>query len=142
MSEDADIGHGFCFERGDRADPIVFAEVGEVVEPMLPKLQRDAVESTHAKSPDRYREFIGGLSNAEEFSITLNYNPGNTAFPLLLSDFANKLPNDYRGTLPDTSTWQFSALLVGVGQAIPVGDKMQLELTFKPTGKPVFTVAA
>jgi len=142
MTADADIGHGFQFERGDGATPEVFATVGEIMDPALPKLERDAREVTHAQSPEGWREYIRGLLNAAEFSLTLNYNPGNTAMPLLMGDLTatNQVPVNYKGTLPDGTTWDFAALVTGIGPSIPVDDKMEVEVTFQPTGKPVIVV--
>jgi hypothetical protein len=140
MTDDADIGHGFDFLRHDRSEtPTAFATVGEIVEPNMPKLSRDVLDTTHSKSPERYREFIGGLKNAEEFSLTLNYKPSNAEVALMLEDFENPEPNKYKGIFPDETEWVFAALIVGLSPAIPVGDKMQLEVTFKPSGKPTIT---
>lgn len=143
MTADADIGHGFDFQRHDGGDPGTYVTVGEIMDPALPKLERDAREATHAQSTEGWREYIRGMLNAAEFSLTLHYNPGNAAMPLLMADLTatDQTPGNYKGVLPDGTEWDFAALVTGIGPSIPVDDKMEVEVTFQPTGKPTVTVA-
>lgn len=135
----ADIGHDFAFERSDGNGG--FAAIGEIRVPNLPALSRDAVERTHTKSENRWREYIGGLLNAAEFSLTLVYDPADVAMGLLMADLAVPDPQDYRGVLPDGTIWAFKALVTEIGPSIPNDNLLEVEVSFQPSGKPTITVA-
>ncbi|QPM89382.1 phage tail tube protein [Pseudooceanicola algae] len=142
MTEDADIGFSSKFQRGDGEDPEEFATVGEVVDVVPPKLSREAIDVTHSESPDGWQEFIGGLRQAEEFSVQIHYNASSAHMASVHADFAKTVPGNYKVIFPDGSDWTFAALVIGVSPATPTGDKMVCEITFRPSGKATVTVAA
>lgn len=143
MTDDADIGHGAAFERGDGATPTeVFEHAGEVINVMVPKMSRDAIDATHSKSTGGWREFIPGLKQGEEFSLEVNYNPRSTVMANVHADFGSKAPRNYRAKFPDGSYWQFAALVIGIAPGTPTADKMVCEITFRPTGPMSIDVAA
>lgn len=137
MTENADIGWGSEFQRGDGADPEVFAHLGEVVDVVIPKRSADAIDATHSKSPGAYREFIKGLFQVEEFSAELHYNPGSDSAGDLLTDFkatGAAAVRNYRAVAPSGDYVEFAAMVIGYEAGTPTADKMVLTVTFRPTG--------
>lgn len=106
-----------------------------------PSRSREAIEVTAHDSPDQYREFVKGLKDGGEIVVTINYNPGNTTHSALDADFEEDTLRNYRVVLlpgeADTKTWTFAGLITDIGDEFPIDDRMEREVTFKVSGKPV-----
>lgn len=137
---DAVIGHGVQFKTGDAASPEVFTAVAEVTSVSGPTLARDPVEATHTDSTEAWREFIAGLKDGGEVTITMNFLAGNATQNNsgLLGDFNSQAAQNYRITWPSSPTvdWTFAAILTGFEPDAPIDDRMTASATFKITGKP------
>src|SRR3546814_896529 len=94
-----------------------FAVIANVSDLTGPSRAREAIEVTAHDSPDQYREFVKGLKDGGEVTITINYDPGNATHADLDADFEEDDLRDYRVVvLPgeaDTATWAFSGLTIG-----------------------------
>lgn len=116
--------------------------VAEVNDITPPSLGRDEIEVTHHQSPNRWREFIKGLKDAGEFSMSINYIPTNSthnASTGLLADFANDTTVDtWTLVFPDTAltTWSFPGFMKGFAPKAPIDDKLSADVTMKVTGQP------
>lgn len=134
--------HGTQFKR-DTTGAGVFAVIANVTDVSGPSRSREAIEVTAHDSPDKYREFVKGLKDGGEVSITLNYDPGTSTHSDLDADFEENALRDYQVViLPgdvDEHTWDFSALITDLGDEFPFDDKMEREATFKISGKPTLT---
>ena len=140
MATNAAIGHGTLWKRGDGATPTeVFTTVAEVTAISGPGISRDTIDATHMESPDRYREFVGGLRDGGEITVTLNLNAKGSAFTNALADINANVPTNYEMVFADGSEFAVSALLSSISPDMPLDDKMVVELTYKVTGKPTFT---
>ncbi|MFJ4617426.1 phage tail tube protein [Streptomyces sp. NPDC088812] len=108
-----------------------------------PERSREAIEVTAHDSPNKYREFVKGLKDGGEVSATINYRPGETTHQALDGDFEEDDLRDYQLVIlpgdADEHTWDFSALITDISDAFPIDDKMEREVTFKISGKPVLT---
>ena len=131
---DATIGFGSDFKRGTTT-------VGEILSIGAPSLSRDVIDVTHMNSPERWREFIGGLKDAGEATVTLQSSPASTGYQAMVADFDNDSPESYSIDFPDGSSWTFTALITGLETSDPVEDKIETSATFKITGKPTFAAA-
>jgi predicted secreted protein len=120
-----------------------FVTVANISDLSGPSRQRDAIEVTAHDSPDQYREFVKGLKDGGEITLTINYNPAETTHAALDADFEENDLRDYQVVLlpgtADEYTWDFSALITDIGDAFPVDDRMEREVTIKISGKPVLT---
>lgn len=120
-----------------------FSTIANVSNLEGPGREREAIEVTSHDSPDQYREFVKGLKDGGEVSITINYDPTDTGHEALDDDFEEKELRDYQVViLPGTSdehTWEFSALITEISDSFPVDDRMEREVTVKISGKPVLT---
>lgn len=120
-----------------------FVTIANVSDLSGPSLTREAIDVTAHDSPNQYREFVKGLKDGGEVSLTLNYDPGASTHSDLLADFEEDALRDYQiVALPgeaDEATWEFSALLTALGDAYPIDDRMEREITVKISGKPTLT---
>lgn len=129
---------GTTFEREVTATPGTYAAVAHVNEITPPGIEREALDVTAHDSPDQWAEFIGGIKNGGEVSITLHYDPA--VHDVLLADLDIKNPVKYQISWPPEvgGSWQFAAVITGFAPAAPSDDKLTAELTFQVSGKPTF----
>jgi hypothetical protein len=137
----AKIGHGATFKRGDGADPEVFTEIGEVVDVKIPKHSADALDGTHSTSAGKYREFIKGLRQLEEFSLEINLDSTSAEAVTIFGDFSADGARNYQVADVDGSTFTFAALVIGVDAGLPTADKQVVTVDFRPTGIPTMVLA-
>jgi predicted secreted protein len=111
-----------------------------------PTKARDAIEVTAHDSPNQYREFVKGLKDGGEVSLTLNYDPGALTHQHLDADFEEDNPRFYRiVVLPGEAnewTWEFSGIITKLEDSFPIDDRMERAVTLKVTGKPTLTHTA
>lgn len=143
MTTNALIGMGVLFARGDGASPEVYTNIAEVIDVSPPSMTKDQVEATHTGSTDSFREFIPGLKDGGEASITVNFLPSDAtqgnASGGLLNDFINlTAAGNFRISFPGspTVTWTFAATVIGYEVATPLDDRMTAVITFKVAGAP------
>lgn len=144
----ARIGLGIHFARGNGASPEVFTNIAEVIDITPPSMTKDQVEATHTDSPNAFREFIAGLKDGGQCSLTCNFLPNNatqnqTAGGLLDEFISQSLPSNWRITFPGSPqmTWTFRATVIGYAPATPLDDRMTLVVTFKVAGAPTVATA-
>ncbi len=131
--------YGTQFQRGDGGGPEVFTTIGEATNITGPELERDTIDVTSHDSPNRFREYVGGLVDGGEVGFEVNWDPA--IHNVLKADFQDPLPRNYRIVLPTPpgGTWTFPGFITGMGHEYPHDDKMSAEFTFKISGEPVFT---
>jgi predicted secreted protein len=145
MTTQASIGFGTLFKTGDGASPEVFTEIAEVTGVTPPNMARDTVDASHEQSPGAWREFIAGMKDGGEVSFDLNFIPGGTAAAALMAEYDLDGPDALKNrqvVFPDTSMFEFAAILTGFEPDAPLDDKMSAKVTFKVSGKPVLTQAS
>lgn len=79
------------------------AELAEVVDCTFPTDETDEVEATHLQSPGRRKEFIAGLIDGGEVTITNNYDPGSATDLLLTAAKDAGTARKVRFVIPDNS---------------------------------------
>ncbi|MGW3674638.1 phage tail tube protein [Streptomyces sp. NPDC005166] len=129
---------GIALKRGDGLTPETFATIGNVTSVKGPEIERETYDVTAHDSIDGWREFVGGLKDAGEVSIEINYDP-RVHDPMVV-DFADTIPRNYKMIFPGTlGSWDLKLILTGFSQEAPVDDKLSAELKFKVSGKPAIT---
>ncbi|MER6147954.1 phage tail tube protein [Streptomyces hirsutus] len=132
-------GFGVQLERGDGAQPEVYAPIADITSLNPPGISRETIDVTSHDSVDAWMEFVGGLKDPGEVSADINYQPA--LHDLLIADFEDDTPRNYRIVFPDDpttpTTWTIKALLTGFEPEVPYDDKATASLTFKVTGKPI-----
>lgn len=137
----ADIGYGTTFSTGDGASPEVYTELAEVTKITPPNISRDAVEATHMKSPNAWREFIAGLKNGGDVSLEINYDPNGAAATSFMAELGLSGVNAKKNrkiTFTDGTVWSFKGILTAFEPDAPIDDRMVASVTFKVTGEPTF----
>lgn len=142
MTTNAKTGHGVLFKIENGDSPAVFTSIGEVTSVTPPAIARDAIDATHTASPEKWREFIAGLKDGGEASADINFVPGSVGHGLLMDQLDLDDASVCQITFPDGSMFDFSAILTGYQPSVPIDDKMTATVTFKVSGKPVFTEAS
>lgn len=130
---------GTQFQRGDGMEPENFVTVGEATSISGPGMERETIDVTSHDSPERFREWVGGLIDAGEVTFEVNWDPA--IHVPLIDDFQDPLPRNYRIVFPSPPDGQFdfAAFITGMDHEFPHDDKMSADFTFKISGKPVFT---
>lgn len=134
-----DIGFATTFGKVVSSTYTAFAEVTELG---VPETSRDSVDFTHYGSPDRFREFKPGLSDAGEVTLTYNLVPGLADDAVIATHFATNAVETWRIVFPNGAKLEFSGFATKHGRAAPMDDKMTGSATFKISGKPTLTPAA
>lgn len=131
-------GFGTKLQRGDGAAPETFAAIANVTNITPPSTSRNDIDVTAHDSADGWMEFVGGLKDAGEVSVDINYEPA--VHDVLLDDYDADDLITWRIVFPDTAatTWEFKAFLSGFEPEAPSDDKLAASLTFKVSGKPTF----
>lgn len=133
---------GTQFKR-DSTGAGVFVTIANVSDISGPSRSREAIEVTAHDSPDQYREFVKGLKDGGEVTLTINYDPGAATHADLDADFEEDALRDYQVVIlpgeADEHTWEFSALITALGDEFPIDDRMEREVTVKISGKPTLT---
>lgn len=140
-----DIGYGIKFERSSDGTDTEgsFVPCGTIESLTPPEITRDTVEITHNESAGGYREFIGGLLDAGEVSLSQHFKPGDaTEMAALAADLNNAEPNYYRIVFKGGTKWTFKALLSSYSADSSTADKMMAETAYKLSGQPDFLVVA
>lgn len=105
-------------------------------------LTSDDIDVTHYGSDDEYKEYIAGMKDGGEVTITGNLISGDSGQASLITDFNSGAKQTGLITLPNTdaSTWSFTAYVKSFKHMMPINDKLGFEAVLKISGKPTFTV--
>jgi len=127
----ANIGHGATLT-GTTAGAI-----GEITNISISGISVDEIDVSDMASTDKWREFIPGLINAGEISVSINFD-GTVASTIItkvgVSDTWTILFSD-----SGAGTFACSGFIKDVSFDNPVDDKVTGEVVIKLTGKPTFT---
>lgn len=134
----ADIGYDSAFAIGSGSPTITYTDIAEVVAITPPGMSRDAVEATHLKSPNRYKEFIAGMKDAGEASFTINWAPSAT--DALITAF-NADSGNYQITFPNGVMLRFAGFFTAYTPPELTAEKMEASVTVKVTGEPTLHAA-
>lgn len=138
MSTNADTGYGSAFGIYDGVS--AYTAVAEVTALTPLGRTRDAVQATHMSSPSQYHEYIAGMMDAGETSITINFVPAvsDTIITALEAGVGQ-----FQITHPSGIRLQFSGVVTAYTPGeINVSDKMELTFTIKATGRPTLLASA
>ena len=132
MSSDAISGIGASFKRYDGSQWVALAEV--TGSPSLSKT-RATHEVTSYDSTGGYREFIGGLRDGGEFTITMNFTAAS--FAIVNDDFEDDDIQEYQLSVADgvPTTLRFSAWVTNLSLEAPVDGIVSCSVTFKVSGQ-------
>lgn len=129
----AKLGFGVLFKRSTTV-------IAEVLSVQGPGYSRDTVEATHTESPSNFKEYISGLADAGEVTLSLHFLSDATQ-EQLLTDLGSMTSVSYNIVFPTPTakTCTFSAFITAWEPSAPHDDKMTLAVTLKITGKPTWS---
>ena len=121
--------------------PGTYTTVGEVFDFSGTSTSMDTVDATDFSHTDGHRRFLAGLIDAGEITFTLNFDPALTVYGTIDTFYKARTAKNwkfsYAGSTVNTIV---SALVTGIGRAVPMDDKMTMEVSLKVSG--VMTEAA
>lgn len=132
MTTNAGIGYGSTMQIDNAAGTLT--DVGEIVAIGGPGARKATPDATHMGSPSRTQEFISGLHDPGEVSVTLNYTPAQASNTHILEIHRAQASRTYAITWPDGASVTGELFVSSVEPAVQVGDKMELTFTAKLTG--------
>ncbi|MHC2573969.1 phage tail tube protein [Rhizobium leguminosarum] len=136
----AAIGYGMVLELALASTPATRVYIPEITSATPPSDEDDQVEATHMQSPNRYREYIPGLTDSGEAEFEMNLVPGSDADRFLMSVRGKKLIAYL--TWANGVSCIFNCSRQSYEKDTPTDDKMTATLTLKASGEPILTEIA
>jgi predicted secreted protein len=129
---------GTKWAMGDGAGPEVFTDVADVTNIGILDVKVDTIETSTHDSAEQWREFIGGMKDAGELKMEVNYDPAAHG---VIFDAIGGDPRNHKITLVDAgaAVVTFAAVITGFQAGAPYDDKMSGSVTLKVSGKPTIT---
>src|SRR5690625_7740169 len=112
MAKNASIGHGSKYSIKHNGS--TFTALGEVVNIEGGSDDTDLIDVTHMQSPNRRREFIGGLIECGEITVELNFAPKVSTHQRLVAEQTAETTSEHKGTFADGVTQTFDAIVTVV----------------------------
>jgi predicted secreted protein len=101
-------------------------ELVEVVSFTLPNSVTETMDASHLKSPGRKREYISGMTDDGDITVTVNYIAGNTTDTLVRAAKAAGTKRDFMAVVPRAQgvNWEIegSCIVTGWDRGEIVGD--------------------
>jgi predicted secreted protein len=138
MATGSKLGYGSLLKRGNGASPQTFVTVIEITGISEFGSEAALVDVSNFDSPGGYREYILGLKDPVEISVTGNFRPDSTtqsAYDGLQYDHNSSVIRDFKLVLTTSlGTYNFSALVKGFKASVPVDGVIGVTFTLKPSG--------
>lgn len=101
-------------------------------------LSADPIEVTALDSVDGYREFIGGLKDGGEVSLSGQFDYSDTGQKALHTAFGSGAATSCSIVFPAalSCSWSFNGIVVGLETNAELEDAVGFDCTIKVTGKP------
>jgi hypothetical protein len=139
---DARIGWGGKVYLGTSALESTLMLLSEVVDTTFPQDEADEVEVTHLASPGKRKEFIAGLIDGGEVTVTLNYTPGSATDLLLAAALEDGETRSVRFVVPSeagdgSADWNFTTsgfVKRYAPNSMSAGDKISATAVIRITG--------
>lgn len=112
--------------------------IGELTEIEGISMSADTMDITTLSSTDGYREYVQGLKDGGEVSMTGFFYPGDAGQTALVAAFEGGTVDTYAITFPTgiDKKWTFSGIVTAVTTGATLEDPVSFECTVKVTGKP------
>ncbi len=132
-------GMGTKFQIENTTTPGTFDDVGSVASITPPQLSRDTVEVSSLDPGDGYKQYLVGLKDGGEVTVTVNFDTADAGQTALYSAYEDGESHNFKIVFPDASNWAFAGYITGYAPAdVAPADVMQVEVTIRTSGKPVF----
>lgn len=126
---------------GDGATPTeVFTKIGNIQDIQTPSSTTDLIDVTDHDSPGGRKEYLAGLTDSDEMTFTLNWDPEDVTQSDVESrvgenaNFELELNNAITPTTGTGTTYEFNAVIRKFVGRAPVNSQHTAEITLKPSG--------
>lgn len=126
------LGHGITWGIWDGAS--AYDIVGELIDLSPPNAQSDDVDVTHYASPNKTREYIKGLTDPGDASLTINWVPGDATDIIIQALNDSGAVRSQQITWPNGVIWTFDGFVKGFEPSPPIDDKMTATISIRVTG--------
>ena len=118
-----------------------YTDVALVTEVVAPAIDVPEVQKTHHGSSSYAHEFTPGLINGGEISFKILFAKAqhNTLYGLIRTEKWWRIEFPLESGESSQSNWKCAGYLKGIQNLTPMEDKMEVQITIKLTGKPVWT---
>jgi predicted secreted protein len=134
--------YGSELKIGDDGTTETFTKVAEVIDITGPNMTKDVIDVTSQDSTDGWREFIPGMRDGGEVTISANWIPahatqdGTTG---VLSKFTDDVLHNWQIITADdgssgTMDIDFAAIVTNFSPSLPLTEQGQLDFTLKISG--------
>jgi len=126
---------GVTISRGDAASPEVFTVLAAVADYSGPSADQPELDVSDLSSTAK--EFIAGLIDNGEVTLSLHWQPDNATHVTMLSDFDAGTISNWRVTWSDASpakTWTFPAFVKSFVPTASVDSPLSGDVTLRVTG--------
>lgn len=113
----------------------VTPSVGEITAISGPGFSRDMIDVTHHQSDDKFREFIGGLTDGGSFGIEGNL----TADSNLMSHFSDGDNSTSWTITTPGGAWSFTGFIENFEPGAVIDGKLSFSASVKVTSTPTVT---
>lgn len=142
MASNAWWAYGSELKLGDDGTTETFTKIAEIIDIDGPSMSRDVIEVTSQDSTDGWREFIPGMRDGGEISVTANWIPAGTTQDGsvgLLSKFTDDDIHNFQIITADdgssgTMDIDFAAIVTNFSPSLPLEDRATLNFSLKITG--------
>lgn len=133
-------GFGVVLQRSISASFTTIAQIKDG--PVGPNLDRTMIDVTSKDSTSQYREFLPGLRDGGEVSITIGYDPSGATHAILKTDFDSGTAASWKILFADGSSYSatFSGFVKSFNPTGPLDDELTADVVIKVTG--VVTIGA
>jgi predicted secreted protein len=134
---------GAALGRSDMASSPTFTDVANVTDISGPGMSKSEIDVTAHDSPDKFKEFIGGVRDGGSVTFDLNWDPSEVTHQSLLDDYYDdEQPRDYMITHADGAITDFAGIVTGWSSEDPVDGEISASVTIKISGKPAHSPAS
>lgn len=118
-----------------------YTTIAEVLDIKGPKLSQQAIEVTNQSSTSGYREYVGGLLEGGQTTLTVNFLPTDSTqnhTAGLVHDLENRVRRDFELVFTDSgsTTWKLTALVIDFEPDAKVSGALQASVTLQASGAP------
>ena len=109
-----------------------------------PSFTRESIDVTAHDSTDGYREFLGGLKDPGELTMTLNWTPGNATHDVAIAMMDEDLPRLFVVTFTQVTPnvlCTYRAVMLGFEPTGAVEGQLTASVSLRVWGKPVWSDA-
>lgn len=141
--------YGSQFKIGDDGTAETFTKVAEIIDINGPGMSRDAIDVTNQDSTSGWREYIAGMRDGGEVSITANWIPASATqdgTDGILSKFTDDVLHNFQiVTANDGSSGtmdiDFAGIVTRFSPSLPLTEQGKLDCTIKISGAVAITAS-